>query len=411
MKELIVNWGGQIVAALVGAFVGAGAAFRLQMARERKLKADADYAASRVGYSGGKGRRQMVVWARLLAGPALLVGLGLVTICKGAGTSPGGDIQPQVIHQVKPAYPSDPDAGLVGGTVLTEFVVDPEGNVTRVHPGLSPNVLFTKAAVGAVSQWKFRPGLMGGAPVAFKMEVPISFLWPEVPREKKQAPMVRHPYWPHLASSPPDCATVRCIVTTDGNVAAPKLVSTSRPDFGAEVLSVIKNWSFVPAVEDHRYTESTVTISFSVRSGAPPVENAPPAMGEFEALFDRFFQVPITHFGGPDECRQINEKYRGMSYSDIYADFDKKLAGCEQFMTGSLQDFNGLPVLVLRSHIHFEWDSFVYSDSEHLLFEFDSAKMLAKVERGVATRKLIGKAEDVGPYKFKIDGYSLGTKP
>jgi hypothetical protein len=45
MIDILVNWGGQIIAALIGAFVGAGAAFLLQMRREKRLKADEEYAA------------------------------------------------------------------------------------------------------------------------------------------------------------------------------------------------------------------------------------------------------------------------------------------------------------------------------------------------------------------------------
>ena len=45
LTKLLLNWSGEIVAALVGAFVGAGAAFWLQMRREKQLKADKEYAA------------------------------------------------------------------------------------------------------------------------------------------------------------------------------------------------------------------------------------------------------------------------------------------------------------------------------------------------------------------------------
>jgi hypothetical protein len=43
--KLLLDWGGEIIAALAGAFVGAGAAFLLQRRRENELKADAQYAA------------------------------------------------------------------------------------------------------------------------------------------------------------------------------------------------------------------------------------------------------------------------------------------------------------------------------------------------------------------------------
>ncbi len=45
MTKLLLDWSGEIIAALGGAFFGAGAAFLLQKRREDQLKADREYAA------------------------------------------------------------------------------------------------------------------------------------------------------------------------------------------------------------------------------------------------------------------------------------------------------------------------------------------------------------------------------
>lgn len=78
---------------------------------------------------------------------------------------------PEVITRVPPTYP---DAARVLGTVMVEALVIEDGTVadTRITgsiPGLDD------AAAAAVRQWRFKPAMAKGAPVAVWVAVPIKF--------------------------------------------------------------------------------------------------------------------------------------------------------------------------------------------------------------------------------------------
>jgi protein TonB len=77
--------------------------------------------------------------------------------------------------RVAPEYPFNLRRAEVRGEVLVEFVVDPAGNVIAAYPVRSTNAGFDAAAVAAVQQWKFQPGMKGGKAVNAKLRVPIVF--------------------------------------------------------------------------------------------------------------------------------------------------------------------------------------------------------------------------------------------
>jgi protein TonB len=80
------------------------------------------------------------------------------------------------VHHVSPAYPeSMRDAG-IEGTVPLEARIDRSGNVVslrvlsaQVHPDLA------RAAMDAVTQWRFTPTMLNGEPVEVVMNVSIEF--------------------------------------------------------------------------------------------------------------------------------------------------------------------------------------------------------------------------------------------
>ena len=120
------------------------------------------------------------------------------------------DRQPQPKMQARPEYPFDLRRAGIRGEAVVDFVVDPNGNVLNAHavksavsggnlgkndaaktapftvagdttatingqPVAEAGKLFEAAAVDAVSQWKFTPGLKGGQNVGTHMLVPIVF--------------------------------------------------------------------------------------------------------------------------------------------------------------------------------------------------------------------------------------------
>lgn len=81
---------------------------------------------------------------------------------------------PEALTRVSPAYPDEARRAGVDGTVMVQALVLRDGNVgdTRIVksvPGLDD------AAVAAVRQWRFKPGMAKGQPVAVWVGVPVRF--------------------------------------------------------------------------------------------------------------------------------------------------------------------------------------------------------------------------------------------
>jgi TonB family protein len=78
----------------------------------------------------------------------------------------------QIIKKVAPEYPAD--AKHIQGEVVLRVTVDKSGDVQNIqlvsgHPMLAP------AAINAVRQWKYKPFLLNGEPVAVETKVTVNF--------------------------------------------------------------------------------------------------------------------------------------------------------------------------------------------------------------------------------------------
>jgi len=88
---------------------------------------------------------------------------------------PGGDIrEPVRIRSVAPVYPPLAVSARVAGRVVVDCVIDEEGRVTNVAV-LEGHRLLDAAAVDAVRQWRYRPTLLNGVPIAIQLQVVVSF--------------------------------------------------------------------------------------------------------------------------------------------------------------------------------------------------------------------------------------------
>jgi len=85
------------------------------------------------------------------------------------------DQKPRVVYQPSPAYPPELRNQRLGGTVVVLFIVSAEGRVENAKAKSSPSPALERQALAAVRKWKFEPGRRAGKPVAFRMQVPITF--------------------------------------------------------------------------------------------------------------------------------------------------------------------------------------------------------------------------------------------
>ena len=82
---------------------------------------------------------------------------------------------PSVTYKVNPEYSPEAKAAKIQGTVTLTLVVDTLGRADDIQvtksldPGLDAN------AVGAVSQWLFKPGTKDGQPVDVGVTIEVNF--------------------------------------------------------------------------------------------------------------------------------------------------------------------------------------------------------------------------------------------
>jgi TonB family protein len=94
--------------------------------------------------------------------------------CRMAGKD--GITKPRPIDTVNPTYPKQARKDGLSGNVIVEATVDVDGTVVSVKAVESPGDLLSEAAMEAVRQWTFEPGLdADGNPVKTRMTMVIKF--------------------------------------------------------------------------------------------------------------------------------------------------------------------------------------------------------------------------------------------
>jgi protein TonB len=88
----------------------------------------------------------------------------------------GGDVKaPTVSSRVNPEYTEVARRARVTGVVIVEATIDKNGNVDRVRVVRDLPMGLGEAAVRAVKQWKFKPGVYNGQPVDVIFNLTVNF--------------------------------------------------------------------------------------------------------------------------------------------------------------------------------------------------------------------------------------------
>jgi TonB family protein len=85
------------------------------------------------------------------------------------------DKEPEALKQINPKYPQKALKDRIEGTVTTKLWIDDLGNVVTAKVAKTDNDIFNEAAINAGKQWKFKPALLNGKPVAVWITVPFRF--------------------------------------------------------------------------------------------------------------------------------------------------------------------------------------------------------------------------------------------
>jgi periplasmic protein TonB len=87
----------------------------------------------------------------------------------------GGVSAPQVIHAVEPMFTDDARQANFQGNVQVQLIVDPEGNPQNVRLMSHLGMGLDQKAIEAVKQYKFRPAMYQGHPVAVQIIIDVDF--------------------------------------------------------------------------------------------------------------------------------------------------------------------------------------------------------------------------------------------
>ena len=87
----------------------------------------------------------------------------------------GGVSAPEVIHSVDPEFTPQARAADLQGTVSIQLIVDAQGNPQDVHVVKHLGMGLDQKAIEAVRQYRFRPAMYQGHPVAVQMIVDVAF--------------------------------------------------------------------------------------------------------------------------------------------------------------------------------------------------------------------------------------------
>jgi protein TonB len=85
------------------------------------------------------------------------------------------DQKPILRVSVNPTYPYEMSRAGISGTVMVEFIINTNGDVTQAQVVHSSHREFEAPAVQAVLKWKFKPGRRGGHVVNVKAQQPLEF--------------------------------------------------------------------------------------------------------------------------------------------------------------------------------------------------------------------------------------------
>jgi protein TonB len=87
----------------------------------------------------------------------------------------GGVSAPVVIHQAEAEFTEEARKANFQGTVSLQLIVDQQGNPQDVRVVRHAGMGLDEKAIEAVQQYKFRPAMYQGHPVAVQMIIDVDF--------------------------------------------------------------------------------------------------------------------------------------------------------------------------------------------------------------------------------------------
>ena len=83
-----------------------------------------------------------------------------------------------LLNRVEPEYPDAARRAHIQGTVTVDTLVGADGKVLEAN-AVNGSPQLTDAAAAAVRQWRYKPHVVNGKKVAFRTQVPVTFMLPQ----------------------------------------------------------------------------------------------------------------------------------------------------------------------------------------------------------------------------------------
>ena len=87
----------------------------------------------------------------------------------------GGVSEPVVISQVQPEYSEEARKARYEGVVTLDAIIHKDGSIQILRVLRSLGFGLDEKAIEALEQWRFRPGMLNGEPVAVSMNIAVTF--------------------------------------------------------------------------------------------------------------------------------------------------------------------------------------------------------------------------------------------
>lgn len=189
-----------------------------------------------------------------------------------------GVTAPQVASKVDPQAPEEARLANLNGTVNISVVVGEDGKPRDIHASTSPGLGLDEAAIAAVSQWRFKPGLKDGAPVPVSVNVEVRFAFLtnrgawipssvvfDSPAGATRPVLTSAPY-PPMYSPTGETGSVALSfdVATTGEATNLHIIKSSGPAAESEVIRIVRGWQFRPAIKDGHPVPVRCTMEFAI---------------------------------------------------------------------------------------------------------------------------------------------------
>lgn len=182
-------------------------------------------------------------------------------------TRPLVDGMPMVRSWTAGVFPPQIPADGRTGSAVVRIIVDENGAVTAARVLTASQPAFGEAAIVAIKQWTFSPGVDDGKYTAMCLDVPFEFTRKKPAKSQLLPPFSMTPKLVRrtpaaldrgpLGDCPPSLAgrglpgsvVFQCLVGADGKASKPQIIRASHADYVLAALADFASWHFVAATQ------------------------------------------------------------------------------------------------------------------------------------------------------------------